>query len=202
MVYVHLIVMVLRYLLSAVITVSATLLTWLLCWFLPIFSFVPRGFSWLSPWFINSGNLPSWCYWLQTHDNPLDSLWIGAEGAAHRKDDANDYRWLYKYTNQQIAQSFRLRFFARMFWLIRNPAYGVANLFGIKKAGLVELRHVKGERYEFWLYKTARGFYGFRLYASMPWLFGRAVRVYLGWKPIGDEPRMMLATHINPFRKK
>jgi hypothetical protein len=191
--FLQLIFMVLRYLVSAVITVLATLLTWLLTVFpvLPVLSFTTKN-----------GNLPRWCYWLQTHDNPLDSLWIGEEGATHRRDDANDYRWLYKYTNQQIAQSFWLRFFARAFWLIRNPAYGVANAFGINKAGLVELRHIKGEQYEFWLYKTARGFYGFRLYALLPWLFGRAMRVYLGWKPIGDEPRMMLATHINPFRKK
>jgi hypothetical protein len=191
--FLQLIFMVLRYLVSAVITVLATLLTWLLTVFpvLPVLSFTTKN-----------GNLPRWCYWLQTHDNPLDSLWIGEEGAAHRENDANDYRWLYKYTNEQITQSFWLRFFARAFWLIRNPAYGVANVFGMEKEGLIELRHRKGERYEFWLYKTARGFYGFRLYALMPWLFGRAMRVYLGWKPIGDEPRMMLATHINPFRKK
>ncbi len=185
--------MVVRYTLSFVVCVFATFLTWALALLgvLPALSFLTKD-----------GNLPRWCYWLQTHDNPLDSLWIGEEGASHRRNDANDYKWLYKYTDAQIAASFRLRFFARMFWLVRNPAYGVANQLGLEKAGLVDLSSVERERWSFDLFKTASGAYGFKLYAFIPWGFGRALRLYLGWKHVGQEKRLMLATHINPFRKQ
>lgn len=184
--------MLVMYVLFASVTVLATLLTWLfaISGILPALSFTTKD-----------GNLPKWCYWLQTHDNPLDGLWLGDEGASHRKNDANDYKWLYRYTNEQIAQSFWLKFFARMLWLVRNPAYGVANLFGLNKAGLVELFNVERERWSFVLFKTAGGTYGFKFYGMFPWAFNRSLRMYLGWKHVGQEKRLMLATHVNPFRK-
>lgn len=185
--------MIFRYLVCALVSVAASIFVWFftLIPILPLLSFTTRD-----------GNLPRWCCWLQTHDNPLDSLWLGVEGATHRLIDADSYKWLYKYTNEQIAQSFWLRFFARAGWLVRNPAYGVANALGVDKAGLIELRHVTGSDYEFWLWQTPSGRYVFKLFALRLWAFGLSLRLNIGYKAIGDEPRMMLATHINPFRKK
>lgn len=185
------ILMLLRYLVCAVVSVLATLITWLGSPIWAALSFTTRD-----------GNLPRWCYWLQTHDNPLDGLWIGEEGAGHRIRDYNDYEWLFKHTNEQIDASNWLKYRARMSWLVRNPAYGVANKLGIDGAGLIELRQWTGKNWDLRLFQTPAGRYGFSLKAEIDWAFDRYVRVRLGYKRIGNEPRMMLATHINPFRKK
>lgn len=185
-----LILMGFRYLVCAAVSVLATLLTWVLSPVLAALSFTTRD-----------GNLPRWCYWLQTHDNPLDSLWIGEEGATHRLIDAKDYAWLYKYTNEQIAASWWLKYRARMMWLIRNPAYGVANQLGMDKEGLIELQHVEREGFEWQLWQALSGRYVFRLRCGVDLKIGRMLVFDLGYKPIGHEPRMVVTTFMPKLRK-
>jgi hypothetical protein len=186
-----LILAALRYIPSALICVLATFITWLFSPVLAALSFTTKD-----------GNLPRWCYWLQTHDNPLDGLWVGDEGYWHRIRDYNDYTWLFKHSNEEIAASFWLKYFARVAWLIRNPAYGVANQLGVDVKGLIELQHIERDSFEWRVWQTPNGHYVFKLYLLKPWAFGRSLRMQIGWKAVGQEPRMMLATHVNPFRKQ
>ena len=96
----YLVLSILRWLLYAPVGVCANIVVWLTCWLLPVFSF-----------FTDDGQLPRYLRWAQTHDNSLDSLWAGSEGAKHRAN--NSYPWLYQYSNEQIAQSYILRYLAR-----------------------------------------------------------------------------------------
>lgn len=186
----HLSLAIIRYIISFPVSVAASIFVWLTCWFWAALSFTTKD-----------GNLPKWCYWLQTHDNPLDSLWIGGEGQGHRERDYDSYKWLYKHSNEEISNSFWLKYFARMFWLIRNPAYGVANALGMSRYGTVDVYSKVGSCWDFTVFETPEGETGFLLNAHISWLFNRYVRVRLGWKSVGDYPSLMLATHINPFRK-
>lgn len=188
------ILMLLRYLVCAVVSVLATLITWLGSPIWAALSFTTRD-----------GNLPRWCYWLQTHDAPLDELWV----KGRQYINGTQYVFLNKWRNEletciftEFVPSTMFKYVARTCWLFRNPAYGVANQLGIDRVGLIELRQWVGKGWDLALFQTPAGQYGFTLKAEIDWAFGRYVRVRLGYKRIGNEPRMMLATHINPFRKK
>ena len=184
---------VLRWWPCAVVSVCMSLVAWVLSPALAALSFST-----------DDGNLPRWCYWFQTHDNHLDALWKGTEGAIHRTYDANDFKWLFKYTNDEIEASTWLKFCARAAWIRRNPAYGFANLFGFDKTGVVTVYELNRGNINsgFWHYflivRNDAGRYAWQWRGFYPWAFGRALRVQLGWKIQLDG---MLATHVNPFRK-
>lgn len=178
------ILMVLRYLACAVVSVASSIFVWATCWFWAALSFTTRD-----------GNLPRWCCWLQTHDAPLDELWI----KGRQYINVGNYAWLNTWRNQLMRGSFEpfvpttmFKYCARVCWLIRNPAYGVANAMGVDKAVLIELRHTKNGNREFWLYQTPDGRYFF----TLVW----RGRCKYGYKSVGDWPRLMVATS-NPFKK-
>ena len=187
---------VLRWWPSALVSVAATVVTWLCS---PVL-------AWLS-FSTEDGNLPNWCYWLQTHDNHLDSMWKGAEGAIHRQYDSGGFfnSRLYACTNEEIAASKYLLWFGRVLWLWRNPAYGVANQLRFDTTDMVTVyevnRGVLGGTWwhVFKLVRNRRGRYGFWWFGFYPWAIGRALRVQVGWKLQREDG--MLGTHVNPFRK-
>lgn len=192
----YLVLSILRWLLYAPVGVCANIVVWLTCWLLPVFSF-----------FTDDGQLPRCLRWAQTHDNSLDSLWAGSEGAKHRAN--NSYPWLYQYSNEQIAQSYILRYLARMFWLIRNPAYGFAHdVLGFSDRNAERIygrEYYGGTKY---VYDSGRGWwnrYAWTYRRDIP-LFGkRYLRIYIGFKAVSTyetSPNLILATHINPFRKQ
>lgn len=190
-----LMLMVLRYLASAVLSVTASIFVWATCWFWAALSFTT-----------SDGNLPRWCCWLQTHDAPLDELWI----KGRQYINVGNYAWLNNWRNQLMCGIFEpfvpttmFKYCARVCWLIRNPAYGVGDQLGVDRAGLTRLYHVDGnykDKIELTLWQTPSGWYLFRVYGMKPLIFGRSLRLHLGWKD-GSPTRLMLATHINPFRK-
>ena len=198
----YLFLTILRYACYAPISIAATFVVWLTSWLLPVFSFCTKD-----------EELPKWLRWAQTHDNSLSSLWRGSEGAKHRANNA--YPWLYKYTNEQIEQSLILKYLARMFWLIRNPAYGVAhNILGFvnRNAPLIyRSSSVMGEAAPSWwwleIYDAGHGGwnrYSFVIRSNWQYSKSRYFRIYLGFKGVSSiavSPNFMLTTHLNPLRK-
>lgn len=108
----HLAYSVANWLLYLPLSIGFTLLTVLLSWLLPIFSFavIRQKFPFLKCFSQIDGYLPGWLSWFQTPDNSLD----GDNGWKTE-------HWPYatKYPN-----SFFWKYLGRMLWLIRNPGYG------------------------------------------------------------------------------
>lgn len=88
----------LRYGISVILSLLATLLTWVLC--IPLACLVKKD-----------GNLPYWCYWFQTFDNTCDAGWKvqGSYGT---------------YLQDGIEPTGITLWWYRLLWLCRNPAYG------------------------------------------------------------------------------
>ena len=141
--------------------------------------------------------LPYWLRWMQTHDNSIDALWQ----QPHHMERYTTLRGVHP---EWCRQSPLLRWYCRMLWLIRNPAYGLANFFGYETGG--NPGKVIAERGQWdggatnrkitvwpgaWQVKAQIFYPGTRYF----------LRVYIGWKSVSGLPRMMFASHINPFRK-
>ena len=96
-----------------------------------------------------------------------------------------------------------------MFWLIRNPAYGFAHdVLGFSDRNAERIygrEYYGGTKY---VYDSGRGWwnrYAWTYRRDIP-LFGkRYLRIYIGFKAVSTyetSPNLILATHINPFRKQ
>lgn len=141
--------------------------------------------------------LPYWLRWMQTHDNSIDALWK----QPHHMERYTTLRGVHP---EWCRQSPLLRWYCRMLWLIRNPAYGLANIFGHETGGnpgkvIAERGQWDGGATNWkitvwpgaWQVKAQIFYPGTRYF----------LRVYIGWKSVSGLPRMMFASHINPFRK-
>ena len=196
--------MVLRYAVFAVISIAANLLVWVLSPVLALLVVVEPWQGAQREW------LPRWCRWLQTHDAPLDEWWRGG----YYK---NAFAWSAKLTDADFVRSAWLRYVARMCWLQRNPAYGLAT-YGLgylcavgKLKGLFFYRYSDStwdsatSNYDFGVFCNPDlplwGRYAFIWRGQFYYTRTRYLRVQIGWKVQREEPKVMLATHINPFRK-
>lgn len=190
-----------RYIFFAILSILGTFLTWILSfiWILPLMTL-----------FTKDGNLPKCLRWFQTHDNPSDALWYGNEGASHRINDYEDYKWLFKHTNEEISKSIWLKLRARRAWFIRNPFYGGAYAFGMNGDNVqIIFEEIKGipdsqtDWSRFRIYKNSKGQYFFNYFAYQYHGTSLAYTRYnIGYKHVGDSsvPNYMITTHWNPFR--
>lgn len=141
--------------------------------------------------------LPDWLRWMQTHDNSIDALW-------QQPRHMERYTTLRGVNPEWCRQSPLLRWYCRMLWLIRNPAYGLANFFGYETGG--NPGKVIAERGQWdggatnWKVTVWPGAWQIKAQIFYP-RTRYFLRVYIGWKSVSGMPRMMMATHINPFRK-
>lgn len=216
----YLCVAYIRYFLYALICLSGNIFVWVFSSILPILP----AFS----FFTKDNQLPKFLKWCQTHDNPIDGLWLGDEGAGHRAGDYDHYPWLFKHTNEEISKSFYLKYRARAAWLFRNPAYGLAHSLGFKDRnakviyktqwGIQQVNNAnwgfyriydsgKGlwNRYAF-TYRAAYIFKPVNLFGIVinKFFVGRYFRQYIGFKSVGsfeNSPNLIVVTHLNPFRK-
>lgn len=192
--------MPLRYAVFAIASILANLLVWLLSPVLALLVVVEPWQGMPREW------LPRWCRWLQTHDAPLDEWWRGG----YYK---NAFKWSAKLTDADFAQSTWLRYVARMCWLQRNPAYGLATyVLGYPKTK--EYDEAITKRGEWDTASTNVELvvcvcddsplalrWAFLLRAQLYYTRTRYLRIQLGWKLQRDESKVMVVTHINPFRK-
>ena len=81
--------------------------------------------------------LPRPLRWMQTHDNPIDALW---QQPSHMRG----YETLIGVQPMWCAAAPLLRWYCRMLWLIRNPAYGLMDALG--RPATEQPAHIVAER--------------------------------------------------------
>ena len=168
----------LRWILSYPLAQATTFLTWLLAPLLALCVTEIDGREWLiKP-----------LRWFQTFDAPLDEWRCGTY-----YKNCNWLKWDFTKPTH--------RYLARVFWLYRNPAYGFAQYpLGINAGRLLSVTyHGKWDNgsnnREFTRWENAFNF-------RAQWFFygKRYLRINIGWKAHHGFSRLMLATHISPFR--
>ncbi|MCL1618321.1 hypothetical protein [Ralstonia pseudosolanacearum] len=169
-----------RYVLCVIVSLLATLFAMLLV-------------NWWAPAFCDAqGNLPRWLKWFQTFDASCDAGW---------RDGYIDASW--------GATPVR-RFFARVYWLYRNPAYG----WDYWPLGVpfvpTDWRVVRYTDTDALTLFVAVGGDGFNVYYN-----GRWGMLKVGWKawncwdgttwkamPFGPEWRLPVCFTLTPFKRK
>ena len=140
--------------------------------------------------------LPAWLRWMQTHDNPIDALW-------QQPEHMRGYETLIGVQPTWCAAAPLLRWYCRMLWLIRNPAYGLMDRLGYDAAGqpvrVVAVYGVWGSGKTNWCIQAWPG--AWQVKAQIFYTRSRYLRIYCGWKQPPGAARMMYCCHINPFRK-
>ena len=140
--------------------------------------------------------LPAWLRWMQTHDNPIDALW---QQPSHMRG----YETLIGVQPMWCAAAPLLRWYCRMLWLIRNPAYGLMDKLGYDASGqpvrVVAVHGVWNSGKTNWCIQEWPG--AWQVKAQIFYTRSRYVRIYCGWKQPPGAARMMYCCHINPFRK-
>ena len=140
--------------------------------------------------------LPAWLRWMQTHDNPIDALW-------QQPEHMRGYETLTGVQPMWCAAAPLLRWYCRMLWLIRNPAYGLMDRLGYDAAGqpvrVVAVYGVWGSGKTNWCIQAWPG--AWQVKAQIFYTRSRYLRIYCGWKQPPGAARMMYCCHINPFRK-
>ena len=149
--------------------------------------------AWLS---MPGDALPQPMRWMQTHDNPIDALW---QQPSHMRG----YETLTGIQPMWCAAAPLLRWYCRMLWLIRNPAYGLMDMLGYDAAGqpvrVVAVYGVWGSGKTNWCIQAWPG--AWQVKAQIFYTRSRYLRIYCGWKQPPGAKRMMFCCHINPFRK-
>lgn len=141
--------------------------------------------------------LPRPLRWMQTHDNPLDALW---QQPAHMRG----YATLIGVQPMWCAAAPLLRWYCRMLWLVRNPAYGLMDALGLPATE--QPAHIVAERGQWdsgstnWCIQTWPGG-AWQVKAQLFYTRSRYVRIYCGYNQPPGASRMMFCCHINPFRK-
>ncbi len=140
--------------------------------------------------------LPRWLRWMQTHDNPIDALW-------QQPEHMRGYETLTGIQPFWFAAAPLLRWYARMLWLIRNPAYGLMDKLGYDPAGqpvrVAAVHGVWNSGKTNWLVQVWPG--AWQVKAQLFYTRSRYLRIYIGWKQPPGTVRMMYCCHVNPFRK-
>ena len=133
--------------------------------------------------------------WMQTHDAPLDEYYY----TGYYKG-----KWTERFKDN--------KYFMRMCWLWRNPAYGVAHKLGYDQQGMVltknrdemYLRDSGTKNISYYTSINEKGQKGFMYFAQFPYPFmkGKALELYLGYKLTRKDPdkRCMLAVRVKPFK--
>lgn len=139
--------------------------------------------------------------WAVTHDAPIDAWWT---------DGYQMNNWVKKkYTQEDYDSKAWIRWYSRMKWIIRNPAYGWAKKIGYDQRGMILTKHkdeshLWDKGYPNTSYYTAinhRGQKGF-LFQKQTYLFKTqyCIEIYLGWKLFWNEPDLtcMVVARIVP----
>ena len=141
--------------------------------------------------------LPRGLRWMQTHDNSIDALW---QQPAHMAG----YETLQGVQPAWCVESPLLRWYCRMLWLVRNPAYGLMDRLGLPAAE--QPAHIVAEHGQWgsgstnWLIRSWPGG-AWQVKAQLFYARTRYVRIYCGYKQPPGAARMMYCCHVNPFRE-
>lgn len=141
--------------------------------------------------------------WAVTHDAPLDAWWTDG----YQMDN-----WVKKrYTQEDYDNKSWIRWYSRMKWIVRNPAYGWSKWIGYDQRGMDMVKHKDGSHLwdkgypntSYYTAVNARGQKAF-LFQKQIYLFGTqfCIEIYLGWKLFWNEPDQtcMAVARIAPKR--
>lgn len=176
------IAMIIRYLLSVPISIAADVLAFLLAPLAAMFAYKEAN---------GREQLYRVWAWIYTHDAPIDSGHV-------------DGYW--------AAPSTRFgRYWSRVKWIWRNPAYRVDHWLGYDQRGMAITRHRdewslrdsgvnNTTHYTAINSRNARAFMYFRQVHYTP---HRALELYFGWKLLRKDidKRCMLSFRVKPFKK-
>lgn len=155
------------------------------------------------PWCSATGPreyLRGWLHLFTTHDDGIDAGWYRS-----LYDDRAPQGWPAK----ARAGSWLYRYALRIWWIVRNSAYGFAHYkLGFDRSAGYSTRYLlqRGQwdtattNYSLRVDTNQAGRKAFELRGQFFFTGTRYVRVYLGWKLSWAAPRVQIATHINPFR--
>lgn len=141
--------------------------------------------------------------WAVTHDAPLSAWWTDG----YQKD-----HWLKRrYTQGDYDTKLWIRWYSRMKWIVRNPAYGLAHSLGYDQTGMnITAHRDEGELWDtghpnrsYYTAVNAKGQKAFMFEWQIYYYKEMCLEIYLGWKLFRNDPdkRCMLAIRISPFRK-
>lgn len=138
-------------------------------------------------------NLVRWLSWFQTHDNTVDEWWYGCY---------NENFWLASvrnWTQDDYDNSSLIRYFCRVAWLWRNPAYGMHYaLFSKPVESLLRNKlYLHGDTS---LHLTVRKS-SFQLTGPVS-LGNYYLNINIGWKQHKEQPRLLYASRIFSIRRK
>lgn len=140
--------------------------------------------------------------WAVTHDAPLTAWW---------SDGYQMNNWVKKkYTQADYDSKSWIRWYSRMKWIVRNPAYGWAKKIGYDQEGMVMVKHRDESRLwdkgypncSYYTAVNAKGQKGF-LYQRQIYIYKQyCIEIYLGWKLFWNEPdkTCMTVARIVPKR--
>lgn len=141
--------------------------------------------------------------WMQTVDNTLDALW-------QQPQHLSGYAHLRRFNVHDFERSRLLRWWARTLWLARNPGAGLSDFLGVETSGMRrEVISQRGEwdsgrsmrRLQVW--RNGRGeIVAWQFQAQLFYLPARGLffRLNVGWKSVSERTRLIMTTHVNPFR--
>ena len=133
---------------------------------------------------------------MQTHDNPIDALW-------QQPEHMQGYETLAGVHPIWCAAAPLLRWYCRMLWLIRNPAYGLMDALGqpapTQPARIVARRGQWNSGRTNWLVQVWPN--AWQIKAQLFYTRQRYVRIYIGYKQPPGAPRLMHCCHVNPARR-
>lgn len=131
--------------------------------------------------------------WLQTHDAPLDEYYYAGYYKGKWTERFKDNKW-----------------FMRVCWLWRNPAYGIAHALGYSQKGM-KLFYVKDQ----WSLRNSglpnttfvkavnnKGQKGWLYFKQIPYGKKKCLELYFGWKLFRRDPdeKCMLVFRVKPFK--
>ena len=137
----------------------------------------------------------------QSTDAPLDEYWYG-DYPSPLKD---------KYSQAYYDNNWWLRYYCRIIWLVRNPAYGFGTKLGYNADGLRVIQS-KDEEYKwrtganccsYWIFVNDYGQVGWQVRAQFYYYKSHCLEMYLGYKLSGDTiwGNKLVAMQFTPFRK-
>lgn len=138
--------------------------------------------------------------WFQSTDAPLDEYWYG-DYPSKLKDYGQSY----------YDTHWWLRYYCRIIWLVRNPAYGFGTKLGFNADGLT-VTYIRDEEYKwrtgqnclsFWKFTNTKLQVGWCIRAQFYYYKSNCLEMYLGYKILGDTVwgNKLVAMQFTPFRQ-
>jgi len=132
-----------------------------------------------------------WLNWFQTHDNACDEYFWGVYGDSD------------KVTVEEYEASILLRYWYRIAWLTRNPAYGFGHtVLGFPRDDATITKSKTWKTFEITTWSNADGRKAFNVKGNLFLTKQYYLSINIGWKAHKTFTRLMQADRLISFPKK